>query len=415
MIDRHPALIVRCAGTADVASTVCFARENDLLVSVRGGGHNVAGKAVCDGALMIDLSAMKGARVDAAARTVHAEAGLTWGELDRETQAHGLATTGGAASHTGIAGLTLGGGVGWLAREYGLTCDNLLAVDIVTADGRLLTASADENPDLFWGLRGAGPNFGIVTSFTYRLHRVTSVIGGMLLYPIERARAAFKLHAEYSLEIPDEMSTLAGMVTTPAGEQAFIIVLSYHGGEREAERVLRPLRSRTAPVVDAIAPRPYLNMQALLDEPKPRHLRTHWHSCFFQAISDEAIEAIITGFRTVPSVKTAVTFQQFGGRVKRVAPDATAFYHRGAEYDFTASSFWAEREADAENLDWTDTLGAAVRPFSTGGVYVNNLGDETRDRVRTAYGSNYDRLVTLKNAYDPTNFFRLNQNIEPTV
>lgn len=414
-IDRRPPLIARCADASDVINTVRFAREHDLLVSVRGGGHNVAGKAVHDGALMIDLSSMKRVCVDSVRRTVRADAGLTWRELDRETHKHGLATPGGTAPDTGIAGVTLGGGIGWFSREYGLSCDNLLSVDIVTADGRFLTASAYDNPDLFWAVRGAGPNFGIVTSFEHRLHPVTSFVAGQLVYPIEQARAVFRFFAEYSLQLPDQMSTLAGLVTTPTGDQPFIIVVSYHGDERRAERLLRPLRRVAQPVKDSVTTRSYLGVQALLEDPKPRRLRAFWQSHFFSAISDEAIDTTIAGFRTVPSRKTAVTFQQTGGAVKRVAPNATAFCHRSAEYDFAVTSCWASEAADQENIEWTDALGTTMQRFSTGGVYVNNLGDETPDRVRTAYGSNYPRLARLKRVYDPTNFFRLNQNIEPTV
>jgi FAD/FMN-containing dehydrogenase len=414
-IDRHPPLIARCADASDVITTVRFAREHDLLVSVRGGGHNVGGKAVHDGALMIDLSSMKGVCVDPVRRTVRADAGLTWRELDCETHKHGLATPGGTAPHTGIAGVTLGGGIGWLSREYGLSCDNLTSVEIVTAGGRLLTASADVNPDLFWAVRGAGPNFGIVTSFEYRLHPVTSFVAGQLVYPTEQARDVFRFFAEYSRQLPDQMSTLAGLVTSPAGDQPFIIVVSYHGDERGAERWLRPLRRVAPPVVDSVTTRSYLGVQCLLEDPTPRRLRAFWHSHFFAAISDDAIDAMIAGFRTVPSRKTAVTFQQTGGAVKRVPPSATAFCHRSAEYDFTATSCWGNEASDQENIEWTEALGTTMQRFSTGGVYVNNLGDETPDRVRTAYGSNYTRLAALKRAYDPANFFRLNQNIAPTV
>ena len=420
MIDRRPALIVRCAGTADVIKSVKFARANNLLVSVRAGGHNVGGKAVCDNGIMIDLSLMKGIWVDPSRQIALAQPGMRLGEFDRETQAFGLATTLGIISNTGIAGLTLGGGVGWLARKYGLACDNLLSVDIVTADGQFLKASDKENEDLFWGVRGGGGNFGIVTSFEYKLHRVgPQVLAGMVLHPFEKAREALKFYRNYSASIPDDMNTVCALLTSPEGHPVVAIVVCYHGQSIDAgQQKLRPLREFGPPIADLISPMSYVEAQSILDlAVPPSGLRSYWKSHFLKEISDQAIDTLVDHFAKVPSPRTAIQLQQFGGAVSRVREDATAFGHRqDGEYDLIILSLWQNSSDDNTNISWTRELWDAIKPFSPGGVYSNNLGDdEPEGRGRAAYGSNYDRLVAMKNKYDPTNLFRLNQNIKPII
>jgi FAD/FMN-containing dehydrogenase len=421
MIDKRPALIVRCMGAADVVKSINFARANNLLVSVRGGGHNVGGKAVCDDdGIMIDLSLMKGIWVDPSHKVAQAQPGLRLGEFDRETQAFGLATTLGVISNTGIAGLTLGGGVGWLTRKYGLACDNLLSVDIVTADGQFLKASDAVNKDLFWGIRGGGGNFGIVTSFEYQLHPVgPQVLAGMVLHPFEKAREALKFYRDYSASIPEDMNTICALLTSPEGHPMVAIVVCYHGDIMDkGQQILEPLREFGPPLEDLIRPMSYIEAQSMFDLAiPPSGLRSYWKSHFLKDISDQAIDTLIAHFAKVPSPRTAILFQQFGGKASQVREDATAFGHRkDGEYDFIIFSLWQNSSDDDANIRWTRRLWDKMKPFSPGGVYVNNLGDdEPEGRVRAAYGPNYDRLVELKNKYDPANLFRLNQNIKPVI
>jgi len=418
MIDRRPALIARCAGVADVIAGVRFAREHDVLVSVRGGGHNAPGNAVCRGGLMIDLSAMRSVRVDPVRRTARAEGGATWADFDRETQAFGLATTGGSVSDTGIAGLTLGGGLGWLAGKHGLTCDNLLSADVVTADGRVLVASATDNADLFWGLRGGGGNFGVVTSFEYRLHPVGPVLAGMALYPFSKAKEALKLYRDFATSIPDEVNTIGGLLTSPDGVPVVAIAVCYNGSLEAAEKVLRPLREFGPPLADQIAPMPYRQLQTLLDAATARGRRYHIKSNMMQRIGDDAIDTLVKRFATIPSPLSFVFFQQLGNAANRVDATATAFSHRDALCEWGCLSSWLEPAADDLNIQWTRELAEVMRPFTTGSDYVNQIGlesEEGTERIRAAYGMNYDRLVALKNKYDPSNLFRHNQNIKPTV
>ena len=417
MIDRRPGLIARCAATGDVAKAVRFARERGLIVSVRGGGHNVAGNAICDGGLMIDLTPMKGIRVDPAARTARAQGGVTWREFDRETQAYGLATTGGAISSTGIAGLTLGGGFGWLGRSYGMSCDNLLSADVVLADGSIVTASADENADLFWGLRGGGGNFGVVTSFEYRLHPVTSILGGMLLYPFEQAGAVLRAARDFNQSSPDQMSVFGVLMTAPDGNKVIALLVCYNGPIEQGEALLRPLRERTNPMADLVAPITYEQQQTLLDDGFPFGLQNYWKSEFLKRLPDEAIDVLVEQFSAVPSPLSALVLEQFGGAYRRVGADETAFVHRDWDYNFLIIARWTDPAEADRNIQWARGVWQAVQPFASGGVYVNYLepGQEGADRVRAAYGPVYDRLVALKNRYDPSNFFRLNQNIRPTA
>ncbi len=416
MIDRHPALIARCRGAADVIAAVTVAREHGLLVSIRGGGHNVAGNAVCDGGLMIDLSLMQGARVDPAARTVRAEPGLRWRDLDHETQAFGLATVGGTISTTGIAGLTLGGGTGWLSGKYGLTCDNLLAVDGVTADAVLRRASATDHADLFWGMRGAGANLGVVTSFEYQLHPVGPLIlGGMVVHPFDRARDVLRFYRDFAAGQPDELTTYAGILTMPDGAMVVALVACYAGSTEAGERALAPLKRYGPPIADMIGPMPYTAFQSMLDGAFPVGRQNYWKSGYLPAIGDEAIDTVVAYAQAVPSPHTVVLLEDFHGALGRVDSTAMAFSHREAAHGLLILGNWSDPGESERNIRWTRDFFAAMRPHLSRGVYVNDLGDEGSERVRDAYGANYERLVALKTKYDPSNFFRLNQNIAPTV
>jgi len=418
-IDKRPALIARCAGVSDVIHCVNFARANNVLVAVRGGGHNIAGNAVCDEGLMIDLSRMKGLRVDPVQRTARAEPGLTWGEFDRETQAFGLATTGGQISTTGIAGLTLGGGWGHLARRYGLSSDNLISVDLVTGDGEFLTASATENADLFWGVRGGGGNFGIVTSLEYRLHAVGPVLGGIVAYPFEKAKQVLKLYREFTIASPDEMASGIVLISLPDGTPVVGIVICHSGALSEGERVVKPLRTLGPRLIDQIGAIPYTAAQKLIDGFYPPGLQNYWKSSFLRTISDEAIDIIVAYCAKRPSpICHGLIEHQLGGAVKRIDREATAFGQRDAEYSFMSLGVCGEAAEAEKCTRWAREFWDAMQPWSTGGVYVNYLGreaDEGAGRIEAAYGpEKYARLAALKNKYDPGNLFRLNQNIKPS-
>jgi FAD/FMN-containing dehydrogenase len=417
MIDRRLSVIARCSGTADVVRAIAFAREHDLPIAVRGGGHGVAGRATVDNGLVIDLSPMRGIRVDPAARTARAQAGVLWGELDRETQLFGLATTGGAISTTGIAGLTLAGGFGWLMRKHGMTIDNLVSVDLVTADANCLTVSEDENADLFWGVRGAGANFGVVTSFEYRLHPVGPIVlGGMVVHPLESGREALRFYREFSGAAPDEIASYAGLLTTPDGMKVVALAAAYWGPLEEGERALAPLRSFGPPVADLFAPTPYVTHQTLFDAAFPAARRDYEKSTFVDALSDEAIDALVEHMERVPSPYSLVIIEHHGGAVRRVPEDATAFRHRAPEYNITVPGGWEDPSADDENIAWVRDVVHALAPVSTGTYYANYQADLDRDeRVEAAWGANYERLATLKAAYDPANVFRLNHNVTPAA
>ena len=415
MIDRRPALIAHCLGAADIAAAVRFAREHNLIVSIKGGGHSVTGNAVCHGGLMIDPSRMKSIRVDPAQQTVRAEPGMLGGELDRETQAFGLSTPVGSVSSTGISGLTLGGGQSWLASKHGLAIDNLLSVDIVTADGTLRTASATRHEDLFWGVRGAGHNFGVVTSFEYRLRPVGPVLGGMMILPLSQAVEALRFYRDFTASQPDALQTWAGLLTLPDGNQVLAIVPCYIGSLAEGERLLAPLRRFGSPVADTVAPLPYVAMQQIFDPAFPPGRLNYWKSALAGRLTDELIEASVEHARKVPSPHTPILFIEMHGAYRRVGKTDTAYYHRDLQYDLIGVSMWTDPADTQRNIDWTQRLFAAWEPHLARAVYVNDLGDEGEDRARSAYGDNYPRLVVLKNKYDPTNLFRLNQNIKPMV
>jgi FAD/FMN-containing dehydrogenase len=426
MIDKYPGLIARCTGAADVMDAVKFAQKHRLLVSVRGGGHNVAGHALCDGGLMIDLSLMKGIHVDPVARTARVQPGVCWGDLDRETQQFGLATPGGVVSDTGVAGLTLGGGFGWLSRKYGLTVDNLRSVDIVTAGGELRHANASENIDLFWGVRGGGGNFGIATSFEFQLHEVgPMVMAGMVLYPLADAHEVLRFYREMSMTAPDELFLLGLIRTAPPapflpehvhGKPVVGIMACYTGSVEEGARVLQPLKEFGRPLVDLITPKPYRVHQSTLDSGSPKGRHYYWKSEYFSELHDAALDTLISHAQNFSSPFTAILLGQLGGAISRVDESATAASHRDAAYVLNIQTAWSESNESPFHMAWTHSLWQAVRPYGTGGVYVNFLGnDEGGARVRAAFGANYERLVALKNKYDPTNLFRINQNIKPTV
>lgn len=414
MIDRRPAIISRCAGAADVIAGVRFAREHDVLVSVRGGGHSVAGKSVCDGGLMIDLSAMKGIRVDPVKRTVRAEAGLKLGEFDRETQAFGLATTLGVVPATGISGLTLGGGFGHLMGKYGLALDNVIGVDVVMADSSLLTANASENEDLFWGVRGSSGNLGIVTSLEYRLHEVGPVLGGAVFYPVAKTKEVLRFCREFAETIPDELVIQGGAFTLPDGTAVFGVAACYCGSSQsEGEKVLKPLRKFGSPVADVIQVMSYIQMQSMFEPFFPPGRYTYVKSNFIRTLSDEAIETMAEYAGKSPSPYTfAPFFEHWHGAVGRVGVTDTAFPHRHYSYNFLVWSSWANSSDSGKNIQWTRELWEAMRPHLVAGSYVNYVSDEGDVFARAAYGPNYDRLVTLKNKYDPTNFLRMNHNIK---
>jgi FAD/FMN-containing dehydrogenase len=415
MIDRRPAAIARCSTVADVQSAIRFARESSLPLAIRGGGHSAAGLAMVDGGLVIDLSGMRDVVVDPARRTARAGGGATWGDFDRATAAYGLATTGGAISSTGIAGLTLGGGLGWLMRSCGMTCDNLIGADVVTADGQLLHASATENADLFWGLRGGGGNFGVVTTFEYRLHPVSTVLGGMLLYPLSRARDVLRLYRDVTRSAPDELTVFAAMMHSPDGVPVVALVICYNGPVADGERAIAAFRAFETPIAGEVGPVPYTAIQSMLDAGFPSGLQVHWRSEFVTSIPDDLVEAAVSAFEKVPSPLSALMFEQFGGAVSRVGRDETAFDQRDSNYNFVIVSRWADPAQAAPNVAWARSTSEAAKPFTNGHVYVNYIGaGEGPDRVRAAFGADkYDRLVALKRKYDPTNLFRINQNISP--
>ena len=413
-VDKRPAMVAFCASAADVIEAVNFARSGNYLVAVRSGGHNVAGLSVCDDGIVIDLSRMKSISVDPERRAVRAEAGLNLGEFDAATQAHGLATTMGVNSDTGIAGLTLGGGFGKLGRKHGLACDNLLAADVVLADGRLLKASASENEDLFWGLRGGGGNFGIVTAFEYQLHPVgPALLVCSTLHPYERARDAMRFYDDFCAHAPDELSVDAALVTAPSGERFFNISACYCGANEVGERVVRPLLEYGAPVESKMTPVPYLQIQSSGDSLFPRGRHYYWKAQFLHDLTDASIDTLLDAYARARSIASLLVLQHVGGAIARVPASATPYANRDARYDCFPISIWDDPSDEDATIQWARDVWNAVKPFSTGGVYANNLGDEGEDRIRAAYGENYIRLRELKGKYDPTNFFRLNQNIRP--
>lgn len=415
-IDRSPALIVRCAGVADVIAAVNFARDNQLLLAVRGGAHSAAGYGTCDGGMVVDLRALKGVWVDPQRQVARAQAGAVWGELDAETQAFGLATTGGMISNTGIGGLTLGGGMGWLMGKHGYTVDNLRALDVVTADGSFLTASADENPDLFWALRGGGGNFGVVTSFEYQLHEVGPIIlGGMVLHPLDQARSVLTFYREFSSNLPDEAEAYAALLTTPDGIPVIALLLGYNGPIDEGERVLAPARRFGTPLVDLVQPMPYVARQSMLDQGNAVHgIQRYWKSGFTETISDALLDVVVEGARSFSSPMSAILIFSIHGAGTRVPVSETAVGLRGAKWDCNVLSQWVDPAESPGHIAWTRQLWGQIEPLISGSAYVNHIaGDDRPEKTRASFGANYGRLAALKQRYDPTNLFRLNPNVKP--
>ena len=424
MIDRHPRLIVRCADVDDVIAAVNFARENKLTLSVRGGSHGVTGFAVCDDGLVIDLSHMRNVHVDPKKCIARAEGGCTWGDFDHATHAFGLATTGGIVSSTGIAGLTLGGGLGYLTRKFGLSCDNLISVDVVTADGRFITASADENEDLFWGVRGGGGNFGVVTSFEYKLHPVSTVLGGPVLYPIEKAGEVLRFYRDYMATAPGDLTAFFGFLIAPAapfipeslhGVTMCAIVACYAGPMEEAEEVVKPIRYFGPPALDLLGPIPYPALQSMFDALLPPGLQHYWKADFVKELTDEAIEVHVKYGPRIPTVESVTHIYPLGGAVQRVGRDEMAFSYRDAEFVHIIGAVYHDPADGPKNIEWVREYWSALHPYSAEGAYVNFMMDEGEERIKATYRENYERLVALKNKYDPTNLFHMNQNIKPTV
>jgi FAD/FMN-containing dehydrogenase len=427
MIDRRPSLAVRCAGAADVIRTVRFARENDLLLAVRGGGHNIAGNAVCEGGLQMDLSLMKSVRVDPVRRTARVEPGVTLGEFDKEAQAFGLATPLGINSTTGVAGLTLGGGFGWLSRRHGLSIDNLLSADVVTAAGELIKASAHENADLFWGIRGGGGNFGVVTSFEFNLHPVgPNVLAGLIVHPLDAAKDVLRFHRDFVETVPDEFVCWFVMRQAPPlpflppewhGKEILALAVCYSGEIATGERLAKPLREFGHPIADIVSPVPYTAWQTVLDPLLTPGARNYWKSHDFAGLSDGLVEVMMEHARRIPDPQTEIACAHLGGAVSRVPRGATAYNHRDGKYVMNVHGRWADPAKDEACIAWARSLWKETARFATGSVYVNFLTQEETgiERLRAAYGENYERLVALKNKYDPTNLFGVNQNIRPTV
>jgi FAD/FMN-containing dehydrogenase len=415
MIDRRPALIAGCLGNADIVDAVNFARTHGLELAVRGGGHNVAGRAVCDDGLMLDMSLMKGIHVDPIRRTARAQGGVTWREFNRETQAHGLATTGGVISTTGIAGLTLGGGLGWLMAKHGLAMDNLVSAEIVTASGDILRTSKDENADLFWGLQGGGGNFGAVSWLEYRLHPVGTVTSGLIAHPFDRARDVLKFFREMtSAVLPDDLTIFGALLHAPDGAQIAVIIVCHCSPLAEAEAALQPIKKFGTPILDSIGPTSYEETNKMLDAGFPRGALNYWKSNFMSELSDQAIDTLVSQFAACPSPMSGLLLEHIHGAATRIGVSETAFPHRREGYNFLVVSEWLNPDDNAQNIAWARESYDVMRPCFTAGRYVNYLGDDDgEDAVAAAYGPNYQRLRTLKAKYDPTNLFHLNQNIRP--
>jgi len=416
LIDKRPALIARCHTTADVAEAVRLGRDQANEIAVRGGGHNVAGTGATDGGLMIDLAPMKGIRIDPQAWKVWAQPGLTWREYNQAAGLHGLATTGGVVSTTGIAGLTLGGGEGWLMGRYGLTVDHLLGVEIVTADGDVLTANAGENEDLFWAVRGGGGNFGVVTAFEYRAHPIRTVVGGMVAHPMTSGRATLDFYRHFTGTAPDDLTTFFALVHGPDGlDQKLAVMPLCHCGTDAGriERDLRPLRTYGHPVLDDLRPMPYPMVNTLIDDGYPRGALNYWKSAFVKELSEELIDVMTDSFERCPSPMSGLLLVHYHGAVTRVDPAATAFAHRDPGYSLVVAAQWMDPSETDTNIAWARETFRALQPQLADRCYVNNLSADDHDLVGHAYGPNYQRLLRIKRRYDPHNVFRLNHNIDP--
>jgi FAD/FMN-containing dehydrogenase len=423
MIDRRPEVILRCTSADDVVAVVNYARDSGLPLSVYGGGHSVTGAAVVDGGIVCDMRGMKGIDVDPGARMVRAEAGLNWGEFDAATQEHGLAVTGGRVPDTGIAGLALGSGSGWLERKCGFTCDNLVKAEVVTADGREVIASADENPELYWGLRGGGGNFGIVTAFHLRLHEISDVLGGFLVWPGFMGAEVARMYRELVAGAPDDFGSGLAFITAPPeefvpeparGQPAVAMVVCWAGDLEEGERFLAPVRESLPPAVDLVGPMPYLAVQRLLEPGNQRGHRNYWSADFLAELPDDAIDAFVSRATQPISPLSQMILIPGGGAISRIPDDADAFGERHAPFNIHLLSMWDGEEHDAANIAYTKDISAAMKPWTTGAVYLNFIGDEGEERVRSGFGpEKFARLQALKKEWDPQNLFRHNQNIPP--
>lgn len=415
LIDKHPALIAQCRGAQDIAAALSLAKEQSLAVSVRGGGHNVAGRAVCEGGVMIDLSLSRAVHVDPTSRTAVADGGATWGDFNSATQAHGLATTGGVISSTGVAGLTLGGGLGWLMALHGMAVDNLIAAEVVTADGRILNASATEHPDLFWGIRGGGGNFGVVATLTFKLHPVAQVVGGLVAHPLDRGADMLRFYRDITDSAPDELSVFAGLLHAPDGSGHKLgAMIVFHPDASEGLNAVAPIKAFGPPIMDMVGPMPYEQVNAMLDGGFPKGALNYWKSSFLTKLSDEAIDTMVDLFRACPTPMGALLLEHFHGAVTRVDVGDTAFPHRETGFNLLIVAQWVDPAQSAEGVAWAKGAYDAMRPFMASGRYVNYLGDdEGGDSVAAAYGPNYSRLRSVKRTYDPGNVFKLNQNVEP--
>jgi FAD/FMN-containing dehydrogenase len=424
--DGRPAVIAQCADASDVRHAIGFARSEGLDVAVRGGSHSIPGFSTCDGGIVIDLSPMKGIEVDEPGRTASAQGGVVWNEFDAATQEHGLATTGGLVSTTGVAGFTLGGGIGWLMRKHGLACDNLRSAEVVTADGQILTASATENQDLFWGLRGGGGNFGVVTSFEFDLHPVgPTVTAGPVFYPGERAEEILRFYRDFARDLPDELTTLANLLTAPPapflpeewhGKKLIGLIGCYAGDPEEGAKAMQPLRDLGDPVADLVGPMPYVQMQGLIDALYPRGTKAYMKAGYMRDLDDKAIETLVRYHQDATSPASEIHVHHFGGAVARVDDDETAYGDRQAPYVLNIIAMSHEEGGLDSHVDWAQRLYGEIEPSLTGGAYINFLSAEGKERVQAAYGAEkFARLRALKDRYDPTNLFHLNQNVPPTI
>jgi FAD/FMN-containing dehydrogenase len=425
MIDRHPGAVVRCKGASDIIRAVTFAREHGILLAVRAGGHNIAGNAVCEAGLLLDLSLMRSIRVDPVRRTALVEPGATLGDFDREAQAFGLAAPLGINSTTGVAGLTLGGGFGWLSRKFGLSIDNLVSADVVTADGKLEKASTTENSDLFWALRGGGGNFGVVSSFEFRLHPVgPMVLSGLIVHPFAQARELLAGYRQVAANAPDELTQWVVLRKAPPlpflpadvhGKEILVFAVCYVGDERDGNRALEPLRSLGTPIADVVGMQPFTAWQSAFDPLLTPGAYNYWKSHNFVELGDGLLDVLINQVGRLPTAECEIFIGQLGGAAGRVAPDAMAYPHRNANFTMNVHTRWREPADERRSIDWARKLFAEAAPYATGGVYVNFMPEDETDRVSSAYGANYARLAALKAKYDPDNLFRLNQNVQPSA
>jgi FAD/FMN-containing dehydrogenase len=415
LVDKRPGLIARCHNVADVRDAVNFGRDSGLEISVRGGGHNVAGRAVTDGGLMIDLSLMRGVDVDPARRRARSQGGVTWNEYNRATGVYGQATTGGVISTTGVAGLTLGGGLGWLMGKYGLSIDNVRQIELVTADGQARLVNEETEPDLFWALRGGGGNFGVAASFEFETHPLDVILGGLIAHPLDAAAEVIDQFRQFTKALPDEATAFCGLVHAPdgSGAQLCAIPLCHCGDLAQAEADLAPLRQFGPPLLDLVQPMPYPMVNSMLDDAFPRGALNYWKSAFFTELSDAAVGTMIEAFRAVPSIMTGMLIEHIHGAVSQVDPTATAFPFREPGYNLVLTGQWSDPADTPANMAWVRDTFAALEPYTAPQGYVNYLGDDESARVASAYGPNLDRLVEIKRRYDPDNLFRLNHNIDP--